>query len=134
VRFISLTSGFVSVLRGYPGAVRHADPHPAVEQMKLTDVLAALSDPIRVDWSGCWPTASNGAGASCAHRWPNLRSATTSRRCGPPASPAPARRAPAVFVRLRRDDLDSRFPGLVEAVLEAAQAEDVGNKVSLVET
>jgi DNA-binding transcriptional ArsR family regulator len=34
-------------------------------------------------------------------------------------------------VRLRRDDLDTRFPGLVEAVLKAAQADDVGDNVGL---
>jgi hypothetical protein len=34
-------------------------------------------------------------------------------------------------VRLRRADLDTWFPDLVEAVLEAAQAEDVGNTVGL---
>src|ERR1700694_4553429 len=27
---------------------RHADPHPDVEQMKLIDVMSALSDPVRV--------------------------------------------------------------------------------------
>jgi hypothetical protein len=37
------------------------------------------------------------------------------------------------FVRPLRDDLDSRFPGLVEAVLQAAQADDVGDRVGLLE-
>ena len=39
---------FASHRTSYPVNVRHPDPHPAVVDMKLTDVMAALSDPIRV--------------------------------------------------------------------------------------
>jgi DNA-binding transcriptional ArsR family regulator len=35
------------------------------------------------------------------------------------------------FVRLRRDDIATRFPQLLEAVLAAAGREDVGHQVGL---
>jgi hypothetical protein len=35
------------------------------------------------------------------------------------------------FVRLRRDDLESRYPQLLDAVLAAAGREDVGEGVGL---
>ena len=114
--------------------MRHADPHPSVEQMKLTDVLAALSDPIRVGLvrlladgveRGWGELRAPLAKSTLSHHLKTLRAAGVTRT---------REEGTRCFVRLRRDDLDSRFPGLVEAVLEAAQAEDVGNKVSLVET
>lgn len=35
------------------------------------------------------------------------------------------------YVALRRTDLDRRFPGLLDAVLAAADGEDVGDQVGL---
>ncbi|MFC5813922.1 ArsR/SmtB family transcription factor [Nonomuraea harbinensis] len=35
------------------------------------------------------------------------------------------------YVALRRTDLDRRFPGLLDAVLAAAEGEDVGDQVGL---
>jgi DNA-binding transcriptional ArsR family regulator len=35
------------------------------------------------------------------------------------------------FVELRRDDLEFRFPGLLDAVLDAARGDDVGAHVGL---
>ncbi|MDT7593699.1 MAG: hypothetical protein QOC67_4330 [Pseudonocardiales bacterium] len=35
------------------------------------------------------------------------------------------------FVRLRRDDIDSRYPELLDAVLAAAGQEDIGGDVGL---
>jgi len=111
--------------------MRHADPDPGVEQMKLTDVMAALSDPIRV---GLVRVLSDGvergwgelrapvAKSTLSHHLKTLRAAGVTRT---------REEGTRCFVRLRRDDLDARFPGLVEAVLEAAQAENVGNTVGL---
>src|SRR5882672_12947345 len=112
--------------------MRHAK-HPETEEMRLTEILAALSDPIRV---GLVRLLSDGvergwgelrapvAKSTLSHHLKALRAAgiTLTREEGT-----------RCFVKLRRNDLDSRFPGLVEAALEATQAEDVGNKVSLVE-
>ena len=118
---------------GIVGAMRHADPHPAVEHMKLTDVMSALSDPIRVGLvriladgieRGWGELRAPVAKSTLSHHLKTLRAAGVTRT---------REEGTRCFVRLRRDDLDSRFPGLVEAVLEAAQAEDVGNNVGLVE-
>jgi DNA-binding transcriptional ArsR family regulator len=35
------------------------------------------------------------------------------------------------FVELRRGDLETRFPGLLNAVLSAADSDDIGGQVSL---
>ena len=118
----------------YSHGVRHADPHPAVEQIKLTDVMAALSDPIRVGLvrlladgveRGWGELSAPVAKSTLSHHLKTLRGAGVTRT---------REEGTRCFHRLRRDDLDSRFPGLLDSVLAAAQAEDVGNKVSLVET
>jgi DNA-binding transcriptional ArsR family regulator len=113
--------------------MRHADPHPAADQMKITDVMAALSDPIRV---GLVRVLADGvergwgelrapiAKSTLSHHLKTLRAAGVTRT---------REEGTRCFVRLRRNDLDSRFPGLLEAVLEAAQAEDIGNTVGLAE-
>jgi DNA-binding transcriptional ArsR family regulator len=97
--------------------------------MRLTDVLAALSDPIRVRLvrmlahgveRGWGELCTRVAKSTLSHHMKTLRAAGVSRT-----------RKQGTCVRLRRDDLDTRFPGLVEAVLKAAQADDVGDKVGL---
>jgi DNA-binding transcriptional ArsR family regulator len=111
--------------------MRHPDPHPDVADMRLTEVMAALSDPIRV---GLVRLLADGverswgdlkvpvAKSTLSHHLKVLRSAGITRtreegvRC---------------FVRLRRADLDARFPHLLDAVLSAADVEDVGNHVGL---
>jgi DNA-binding transcriptional ArsR family regulator len=113
--------------------MRHADPHPAADQMKITDVMAALSDPIRVGLvrvladgveRGWGELRAPVAKSTLSHHLKTLRAAGVTRT---------REEGTRCFVRLRRNDLDSRFPGLLEAVLEAAQAEDIGNTVGLAE-
>jgi DNA-binding transcriptional ArsR family regulator len=113
--------------------VRHAQ-HPDVGQMRLTEVMAALSDPIRV---GLVRLLSDGqergwgelrapvAKSTLSHHLRVLRDAglTRTRQDGT-----------RCFVVLRRSDLESRFPGLLGAVLEAADHEDVGRQVGLATT
>ncbi|OKI15557.1 transcriptional regulator [Saccharothrix sp. CB00851] len=110
--------------------VRHADPTPDVDQLTLTDVLAALSDPLRV---GLVRLLADGrehnfgdfavpvAKSTLSHHLKVLNSAgltwrrTEGTRC---------------YLRLRRDDVDTRFPGLLDTVLAAAARDDIGNHVS----
>src|SRR5258705_4883997 len=95
--------------------------------MKLTDVLAALSDLIRVGLvrlladgveRGWGELRAPVAKSTLSHHLKRRRAAGVTRtreertRC---------------FVRLRRNDLDSRFPGLVQAALQAARAVEDGN-------
>jgi DNA-binding transcriptional ArsR family regulator len=111
--------------------VKQPPVHPATDQMRLIEVMAALSDPIRV---GLVRVLSDGAErgwselrapvakSTLSHHLKTLRAAglTRTREVGT-----------RCFVRLRRDDVDARFPGLLDAVLAAAAAEDVGEHVGL---
>jgi DNA-binding transcriptional ArsR family regulator len=115
----------------YDGLMKHPQVHPGVDEMKLTDVMAALSDPIRV---GLVRLLSDGvergwgelrvpvAKSTLSHHLKVLRAAglTVTREEGT-----------RCFVKLRRADLDTRFPALLDAVLAAAAREDVGDHVGL---
>ena len=112
-----------------PGA--HADAkHPSTEDLSLTRVLAALSDPLRL---GIVQLLSDGqerqwgeldapvSKSTLSHHMKTLRSAGITRtrdegtRC---------------YVHLRSDDLEARFPGLLHSLLRAApgQVTTVGLK------
>lgn len=107
---------------GYDGAMRNAD-HPGVSEMKLAKVLSALADPLRLgvvylladgeerQWGELDAPVSK---STLSHHMKTLRSAGVTRtrdegtRC---------------YVRLRADDLEDRFPGLLAALLSAAPAD-----------
>ena len=105
--------------------------HVATDRMKLIEVLAALSDPIRL---GLVRVLSDGA----ERGWGELRAPVakstlshhlkTLREAGLTRTREEGTRC---FVRLRRDDVEARFPGLLDAVLAAAAAENVGEHVGL---
>ena len=94
--------------------------HPATDSLTLTQVLYALSDPARL--SIVESLAEKGAqpcGAMClpvakstaSHHFRVLREAGVIMMTAEGTQ----------FINsLRRDDLESRFPGLLDAVLEAA--------------
>jgi DNA-binding transcriptional ArsR family regulator len=96
---------------------------PAVEQMTLAAVLAALSDPMRVailrdlaarGESSCGTFELGISKATRSHHFKVLREAglTHTRAEGTHR-----------YVSLRREDVDARFPGLLGAVLAAAERE-----------
>ncbi|MEV6851153.1 transcriptional regulator [Actinoplanes sp. NPDC051411] len=105
--------------------------HPERDEITLIEVMKALGDPIRV---GVVRVLSDGlergwgelrapvAKSTLSHHMQVLRAAGVTRtrlegtRC---------------YVRLRRDDLDERFPGLVDALLAAAGQDEVGSEVGL---
>lgn len=94
--------------------------HPDMGDVMLTAVLSALSDPLRLglvrllsdgterQWGELDAPVSN---STLSHHLKVLRSAGVTRtrdegtRC---------------FVRLRADELDDRFPGLLASVLDAS--------------
>jgi DNA-binding transcriptional ArsR family regulator len=107
----------------------HSDPRP--QAMRLTEVMAALSDPIRVGLvrvladgreRGWGQLRAPVAKSTLSHHLRVLREAgiTQTRQEGT-----------RCFVTLRRDDLEVHFPGLLATVLRAADSEGTGDQVSL---
>jgi DNA-binding transcriptional ArsR family regulator len=105
--------------------------HPNPQEMTLVEVMGALSDPIRVGlvrlladgrergWSELRAPVAK---STLSHHLRVLRDAGVTRT---------RQEGTRCFVVLRRDDLDARFPGLLGAVLEAADGDDVGAHVVL---
>ena len=95
--------------------------HPEAEQLELFGVLHALSDPVRLEivrTLADWATRFRAAGSRCrspkstlTHHLKVLREAGLTR-----TRTAGVQR----FVSLRRDDIESRFPGLLVCVLSHA--------------
>jgi DNA-binding transcriptional ArsR family regulator len=96
--------------------------HPAATELELTAVMHALSDPARLSVvrtlavegeRACGTVDLGVTKATASHHFKVLREAglVMTRLDGP-------RR----YLRLRRDELDARFPGLLGAVLAAELA------------
>jgi DNA-binding transcriptional ArsR family regulator len=105
--------------------------HPDPDEMTLIEVMGALSDPIRLglvrvlaDGSerGWGELRAPVAKSTLSHHLRVLRDAGVTRT---------RQEGTRCFVELRRADLDSRFPGLLTAVLGAATGEDIGAHVGL---
>ncbi len=91
--------------------------HPPVESMELTDVLHALSDPVRLrivrelearGEASCHELGIPVAKSTLSHHFSVLREAGVIRT----RTEGTERRS-----SLRREELDARFPGLLDAVL-----------------
>jgi len=95
---------------------------PTIDEIELTDVLAALSDPLRLDIvrqlaaadeeRTCGSFGLPVAKSTATHHFRVLRAA------GLVASREEGTRK---FNRLRRADLDARFPGLLDSILDNAE-------------
>ncbi|MFD0885490.1 ArsR/SmtB family transcription factor [Streptosporangium algeriense] len=105
--------------------------HPRPEEMTLIAMMGALSDPIRVGLvrvladgreRGWGELRAPVAKSTLSHHLRVLRDAGLTRT---------RQEGTRCFVELRRDDLTVRFPGLLEAVLEAAHGDDVGAHVGV---
>jgi DNA-binding transcriptional ArsR family regulator len=97
--------------------------HPDVDDITLTRVLAALSDPLRLglvslladgherQWGELDAPVSN---STLSHHLKTLRNAgiTATREEGT-----------RCYVRLRDRDLDTRFPGLLASLLDASEGQ-----------
>ncbi|MEU7693869.1 ArsR/SmtB family transcription factor [Microbispora hainanensis] len=94
-------------------------PHPDAASLVLTDVLFALSDPSRLalvrrlaqgplEVAACQPMGGEVPKSTLSHHLKTLREAGVVRNV-----PEGRQR----YVSLRREDLDDRFPGLLDAVL-----------------
>lgn len=98
-------------------------PHPDIADVSLTDVLFALSDPARLqivrDLAG-GPLEM----AQCGATNPALPKSTKSHLMKVLREAGVIRNEPRGrerLVSLRREELDARFPGLLESVLGSAR-------------
>jgi DNA-binding transcriptional ArsR family regulator len=105
--------------------------HPELDEISLTVVMAALSDPIRVGLvrlladgreRGWGELRAPVAKSTLSHHLRVLRDAGITRT---------RQEGTRCFVVLRRDDLETRFPGLLAPVLAAAECDGVGRQVEL---
>jgi DNA-binding transcriptional ArsR family regulator len=102
--------------------------HPAREQLDLAAVLHALSDPMRLKIVAALAHAEKErtcgsfelpvVKSTCTHHFRVLREAGVIRQ---------RLEGTTRMNSLRREDLDARFPGLVDAVLRAAHAAHVAH-------
>jgi DNA-binding transcriptional ArsR family regulator len=100
----------------------HPTSDPDLESIPVVRVLEALADPVRLaivrQLACCGSAGELSCGqielpvtkSTASHHLKTLSSAgiTTEREAGT-----------RKFIRLRRDELDARFPGLIESVLQA---------------
>ncbi|MGP2437270.1 ArsR/SmtB family transcription factor [Streptomyces sp. JW3] len=94
--------------------------HPEAAGLELTGVLFALSDPIRLDLVRRLATEGSLEVAECQPRSGPLPKSTLSHHLKTLREAGVIRNVPNGRHRslsLRRDDLDERFPGLLDAVL-----------------
>jgi DNA-binding transcriptional ArsR family regulator len=104
--------------------------HPARDQIRLQDVFVALGSPVRLQVirglsaggeHRCGSLLSGISKSTLTHHWRVLRE-------GGLIWQRPSGRE--LLVSLRREDLDARFPGLLDAVLQAIESTDVATSVS----
>ncbi|MEU0569067.1 metalloregulator ArsR/SmtB family transcription factor [Nonomuraea sp. NPDC005983] len=97
-------------------------PHPATEDIQLTEVLRALSDPVRLEIVTRLAvhkemTCSDAGDELGVHKSTASHHYRTLREAGVVLTRQEGR---LKIMSLRRDDLDARFPGLLDSVLSAA--------------
>ncbi|GAA3730204.1 DNA-binding transcriptional ArsR family regulator [Spinactinospora alkalitolerans] len=104
--------------------------HPDIAEITLTRLLTALGDPVRIglvrvlsdDRERGWgELRAPVAKSTLSHHLKVLRDAGVTRT---------RQEGTRCFVRLRRADLDDRFPGVLAALLAAAEADGTGDEVS----
>ncbi|MDX8433201.1 MULTISPECIES: helix-turn-helix transcriptional regulator [Mesorhizobium] len=97
-------------------------PHPNADQISLPIVLAVLGDPTRLAIV-CFLASKEGVPMNCS-KFLDLGSKTNLSYHLAKLREAGVTRTEAVgtnrMITLRRDDLDRRFPGLLDSVIAAA--------------
>lgn len=96
--------------------------HPTASDLELTQVLHALSDPVRLDI-----VRGLAAEGGCSHRCGEFKlpvsKSTATHHFRVLRESGVIEQTPegtARINRLRREDLDARFPGLLDSVLKSA--------------
>ncbi|MEV1169028.1 metalloregulator ArsR/SmtB family transcription factor [Nonomuraea sp. NPDC049784] len=109
-----------------PGSSSRELFHPEAADLVLTDVLFALSDPARLEITrrlaggplevaACQPTGGDMPKSTLSHHIKILREAGVVRN-----DPHGRQR----YVTLRRQDLEKRFPGILDLILREASDGD----------
>ncbi|MEV5241002.1 metalloregulator ArsR/SmtB family transcription factor [Streptomyces cinnamoneus] len=102
-------------------------PQPDVADIQLAKVLHALGDPVRLRLFAIYATgeqydcSSERLGLGHLHKSTVSHHMRVLREAGLTSTRAVGRNR---YVRLRRADLDARFPGLAQALLTAAEGLD----------
>jgi len=123
-RFIRqfLTAGWQGTFR--PGGDGLSLPHPATQQLDLAIILAALGDPTRLAIVA--HLARSEAGPLNCGQFLDLGSKTNISYHLAKLREAGVTRTEAVgtsrLISLRRNDLERRFPGLLDSILASAKA------------
>ena len=97
-------------------------PHPTLEQLDLAAILGVLGDPTRLGIVAylarnegrplaCGQFLDLGSKTNLSYHLAKLREAGVTRT---------RVEGTARYITLRRDDLDARFPGLLDSVVKAA--------------
>ncbi|KUJ69800.1 ArsR family transcriptional regulator [Streptomyces albus subsp. albus] len=104
-------------------------PQPDADAIELVTVLHALGDPVRLQLLGVYADAEEHDCDPCALGLERLHKSTVShhmrvlRESGLTSTRVAGRKR---YVRLRRADLDARFPGLLDSVLGALRGASGG--------
>lgn len=95
-------------------------PHPARREIQLTEVLGALGHPVRL---AILLELRDGAEHFCGQVFPDAPKSTMTRHWRTLRQSGIIRQRTngrEFLVSVRRDDLDARFPGLLDAVFASA--------------
>ncbi len=104
------------------GVVDERLPQPDAEDIELVKVMHALGDPVRIRLLGVYADGGEHSCAPEAVGLGHLHKSTVShhmrvmREAGITTTRVAGRNR---YVRLRRDELDARFPGLLDALLKS---------------
>jgi DNA-binding transcriptional ArsR family regulator len=106
-------------------ATLSADRVPDLAGIDVLTVLEALSDPVRLDIVRQLATCPEAAGVTCGNLEIPVSKSTGSHHLKILARAGLTLEREAgtsKYIRLRRDELDERFPGLLQSVLGAKPA------------
>ncbi|TDC05567.1 transcriptional regulator [Nonomuraea longispora] len=97
-------------------------PHPATEDIELTEVLRALADPIRLKIVARLATVGEmTCGEATDHLGVHKSTASHHHRALREAGVVYTKQEGRLkYISLRRYDLDARFPGLLDSVITAS--------------
>ncbi|WP_058045781.1 ArsR/SmtB family transcription factor [Streptomyces roseifaciens] len=101
-------------------------PQPAAEDIRLVRVLHALGDPVRLQLLSVYLRGQefdcdlSGLGLDHLHKSTVSHHMKVLREAGVTSTRVSGRNR---FVKLRRVDLDKRFPGLLDALLRGLEGE-----------